>query len=73
MTVLRLAPRSNRETVEALEWMLQEARKGRIPDIISLFPDKSGVEVAVVTGRYKADASKALMAVMRMSAALTKD
>lgn len=67
MVVLRVIRKSNRETVETLEWMLQEARKGRINDIVSSFRDESGAEHAAFTGLYKADSSKALMAIMRMS------
>lgn len=72
MTVVRLVQRSNKETVETVEWMLQEAKEGRLNDLIALFPGHRGAEVAAVTGRYRSDSSKALMAIMRMSNALTK-
>lgn len=72
MKVVRLVPRSNTETVEALEWMLAEAKQGRLCEMISLFPGESGVEVAAMTGRYKLDSAKALMAIMRASWALTR-
>lgn len=71
MSVVRLVERSNRETIEALEWMLQEAMAGRLHDFLSSFRHE-GLEQATFTGLYKADSSKALMAVMRMSVILTR-
>lgn len=71
MSVVRLVERSNRETIETLEWMLQEANAGRLHDFLSSFRH-DGQEHAAFTGLYRADSSKALMAIMRMSVMLTR-
>lgn len=70
MSVVRLVRRSNKETVETLEWMLQEARRGKLSDFLGSFRDEDGQHYTAYTGLYRADSSKALKAVMRMSVAL---
>lgn len=70
MSVVRLVEKSNKETVETLEWMLYEARRGRLNDFLSSFRDGRGQEHAAFTGLYKVDSAKALMAIMRMSSIL---
>jgi len=72
MPVVRLVAKSNSETIQTLEWMLQEARRGKLNDFLSSFRHDNEGEQAAFTGVYKADSAKALMAVMRMSAMLTK-
>lgn len=66
MTVLRLVSKTNKETVQTLEWMLQEARRGNLSDFLSSFRDDDGVEHEAYTGLYRADKSKAVMAIVRM-------
>lgn len=70
MAVFRLVKRTNKETVATLEWMLAEARRGDLNDLVSSFRDGSGTEHAAITGIYRADASKALMALMRLTSSL---
>lgn len=70
MQVVQLVKNTNKETVETLEWMLYEARHGRLKDFLSSFRDMAGEEHAAFTGLYKVDSAKALMALMRMSSIL---
>lgn len=66
MPVLRLVRISNAETVHTLEWMLQEARRGHLRDMLSSFRDEHGEEHQAFTGLYRLDSAKALMAIVRM-------
>jgi hypothetical protein len=73
MSVIRLVARSNKETVETLEWMLQEALDGRLSDFMSQFRDDSGRERHAITGVYRSDPAKAVMALTRMTRLLTSE
>lgn len=67
MPVLRLIRKSrNQETVETLEWMLDQARKGKLPDFFGGFRDSEGIEHRALTGIYKAHPSKVISALVRM-------
>lgn len=45
---------SKRQTIDALEWMLEEARRGALPHMVAFF-EHNGGEFAMTTGRFKAD------------------
>lgn len=70
MAVVRLVRRSD-ETVETLEWMLQQAKRGKLKDFVGSFRNERGEHFSAYTGVYRADSAKALKAVMRMSISLT--
>jgi hypothetical protein len=69
--VFSLVKRASKDSIELLEWLLQEAREERCPDLCIWFRDPEGHELAAFTGVYRADKAKALMATMRMSKHLT--
>lgn len=71
MAVLRLVRKSNKETIETLEWMLQEARRGKLNDLLIAFRHEDLRQDVAFTGLFKEDSSKALMAIMKMSVMLT--
>lgn len=63
--VLKLVARSNRETIDTLEWMLAEAKRNERADLCAWFRNDDE-ELAVFTGLYRADRDKALAAAIRM-------
>jgi hypothetical protein len=65
--VLRMVKRSNKETIETLRWMLEQAERGRKFDFAGWMRDEDGIELAIFTGAYRADTAQALMAALRMS------
>ena len=57
--VARHEEASKRETIEALQWMLQEARRGALLHMIAIF-EHDGEQPMVCTGLFKAEPSHAL-------------
>ncbi len=72
MAVFSLVQNSNTETIRALEYLTDQARRGLITGIAVCFRDPSGHEEAAFTGIYKAHPERALNAAMRMSWRLTQ-
>ena len=72
MVVLTLVKDDNKETVRALEYLAEQARKGLIVGVAVCFRDRSGNEEAAFTGAYKAHPDKAISAAMRLSWRLTQ-
>lgn len=72
MSVLQLVCTSNRDTVVALECMLEKARRGRLNGLAACFELDNGTEEALFTGRYKADPAKAVNASLRLSMRLAQ-
>lgn len=72
MSVVNLVPSTNKETVDALAYMLHEAQKGEINGVNATFRRPSGREAALSTGAYKARPELALMAILRFSMALMR-
>lgn len=70
--VLELVKQDNKETVDALAWLLSEAQKGDLNGFNGTFRRPDGDEEAVSTGAYKARPELALMAIMRFSMALMR-
>jgi hypothetical protein len=65
--VLNLIRRDNSETIEALTYLLAEARAGRVRGAAFCYHDEAGREISATTGSYKAHPDKALTAITRMS------
>ena len=72
-TVLRLVKRRVPESEEVCRWLLQQMEEGRSFDFCGVFRDEEGKESLVLTGIYKEDRSKAMMATVRMKYGLTDD
>lgn len=52
--VLQLVRGGNKDTTEALEWLLHEAREGTLTGLSATFMRPGGAEAALSTGAYKA-------------------
>lgn len=72
MTVLQLVQRSTAETVQALEYLAEQARRGNIIGVAICYRSANGCEEAAFTGPYKAHPEKAVNAAMRLSWKLTQ-
>jgi hypothetical protein len=72
MAVLHLVKTNNTETIEALLYLVEQARIGNVVGIAVCFRDRSGNEEAAFTGAYKAHPDKAISAAMRLSWRLTQ-
>jgi hypothetical protein len=55
-----------REAIETLEWMLAQAREDRLSDFVGIFSDQHGKVHHAITGAYRANLSRALLAVLRL-------
>lgn len=73
MSVLELAAASNKETVDAAAWLLQEARNGKVSGLNVTFSRPGGGEAALSTGAYRARPELAMRAAFRLLLMLTKD
>lgn len=72
MAVLQLVKFNNRETIEALEWLAQQARLGFVTAFAGCYRDKHGNEQAAFTGVYRAQPEKAVAAGVRLSIAVDR-
>lgn len=70
--VLQLVKTSHSDTVEALTYLLSEAKQGRIRGIALCYQDTQGEDGAVFTGLYRAHPEKAVNAAMRLGWRLTQ-
>lgn len=70
-TILRLVQPDHTETIEALSYLLAEARNGRVHGIALAYRDHKGGEDAVFTGAYR-NPAKAVNAAMRLSWRMTQ-
>ena len=72
MKVLKLVRPDNKETIEALQYLAEQARKGVLVGVAICYCTVNGDESAAFTGKYKAHPEKALGAAMRLSWTLTQ-
>lgn len=70
MTLLRLVKTTNKDTMEALQTLLDVGKA--IKGLVIYFRDEDGHEDAIFTGLYRASSAEALKAAMVMSLHLTK-
>jgi len=72
MVVLSLVPRINKDTIDALEYLLRAVKRGEIPGGIALiYRNGAGEEMAAFTGAYT-DPLTAANAAMRLNWKLTQ-
>jgi hypothetical protein len=69
--VLSLVPRINKDTIDALEYLLRAAKRGEIAGIALTYRNSSGDELAAFTGVYLSPGN-AVNAAMRLSWKLTQ-
>jgi hypothetical protein len=71
-TILRLVQPDHSDTIEALSYLLSEARHGRVHGLALAYRDHKGNEEAVFTGPYRRSPAKAVNAAMRLSWRMTQ-
>lgn len=62
--VLRLVEKTNKETIEVLEWVLQEAKAGRINGLRIGYQTHDGREFTAFTGTYE-DRTKVVLSALQ--------
>jgi len=70
--VFQLVKTDNSDTIEALTYLLAQARLGRLRGVALCYQDAKGEDGAVFTGLYRAHPEKAVNAAMRLSWRLTQ-
>lgn len=72
MAVLSLVKHASKDIVEALESLLELARKGELRGLAIYYRETGGHEDAVFTGIYRTNVAEAVKAAMLMSVYLTR-